>query len=339
MKGPQLTLFCELPASELDDVFSDQAILDDLKALDATVSLGIVDLSVERAEAVRLLNAAEIPVVAWQLLPRDQGYWYTIDNAPAVIARYAEFQEWSEAYHLTWAGIGVDVETDIREMTTAYHNPWSVLPRRLARVFDMERLHRARRLYQNLIADVRAEGYHVESYNMGLLADDRRAETTLLQRFFGLVDLEVDRDYLMLYTSFEQDAAGGIIWGYAPDADAIAVGSTGGGVTLEGVPDAPALSWNELRRDLLLAYQWTDHLGIFSLEGCVRRGYLSRLRDLDWTVPISPPLEQARRVARRRRWLRTQLWLAAHPGVVLVGALGIWWLLRTLTESEEDVDA
>lgn len=339
MKGPQLTFFCELPAAALTALFDDQEVIDDLKALNATVGLGLVDLSVERAEVVRALNVAGIPVVAWQLLPRGQGYWYTIDNAPAAIARYAEFQDWTETYHLTWEAVGIDVETDIREMTTAYHRPWAVLPRRLVRLFDVERLRRARRLYQNLIADMRAEGYRVESYNMDVLADDRRAGTTLLQRFFGLVDLEVDRDYLMLYTSFERALDGGLIWSYAPDADAIAVGSTGGGVTLEDVPEAPALTWDELRRDLLLAYQWTDHIGIFSLEGCVRRGHLSRLRDFDWTVSIAPPLEDARNVSRRRRWLRTQLWLGSHPGVVLAGVLGAWWLLRTLTESQEDAQA
>ena len=55
----------------------------------------LVDLSPERAEVVRRLNAAGVPVIAWQLLPEEQGYWYNMSNAPSAAARYSAFRAWT----------------------------------------------------------------------------------------------------------------------------------------------------------------------------------------------------------------------------------------------------
>jgi hypothetical protein len=45
----------------------------------------------------------------------------------------------------------------------------------------------------------------------------------------------------------------GLIWAYGPQAQAIAVGTTGGGPDIPGSPQMPVLSWEELTRDLRLA--------------------------------------------------------------------------------------
>ncbi len=60
--------------------------------LKASVSLGIIDFSQERASVVSRLNQADIPVEAWLLLPKDQGYWFNLDNASQTITRYAGFK-------------------------------------------------------------------------------------------------------------------------------------------------------------------------------------------------------------------------------------------------------
>jgi hypothetical protein len=52
--------------------------------------MGTVDLTDVRAKIVQKLNSNRIPVVAWLLLPKDQGYWMNMDNYLNVIQRYNE---------------------------------------------------------------------------------------------------------------------------------------------------------------------------------------------------------------------------------------------------------
>ncbi|MBC7233593.1 MAG: hypothetical protein H5T68_10195 [Chloroflexi bacterium] len=327
MAQPQLTFFCELEADRLQRLFADEAVVKGLRAVQGSVSLGILDLSPERAAVVRLLNQHHIPVIAWQLLPKEQGYWFNVDNAPQAAARYQAFKEWTAEHGLRWDGVGLDIEPDIREMRQLTVDRWSLLPVLLQRGLDTERLRRAQMQYQILVAQIRADGYRVDSYQMPLIVDERRAGSTLLQRLAGLVDIAVDREVLMLYSSLMPYGAA-LLWSYAPDAQSVGVGVTGGGVEIEGVTPSPPLDWDEFSRDLLLAHCWTDDIHIFSLEGCVQQGFLSRLPDFDWEAPIVPPVESAAQVQRLRQALRAALWASAHPWLVTMGLLSILWMLR-----------
>jgi len=68
----------------------------------------------------------------------------------------------------------------------------------------------------------------------------------LLQRLAGLVDVTTDREVWMLYSSFMRSLGPAMIWSYGPQAQAIAVGSTGGGPDVPGQPQVPSLGWGEL---------------------------------------------------------------------------------------------
>src|SRR3712207_4042140 len=94
----RLTFFCELEAAPLREIFADPAVMEHLVEMRASVSLGLLDLSAERADGVRRLHAAGIPVIAWQLLPAEQGYWFNLDNAPQAAARYEAFREWTSTH-------------------------------------------------------------------------------------------------------------------------------------------------------------------------------------------------------------------------------------------------
>ncbi|MDA8217865.1 MAG: hypothetical protein M0Z94_09650 [Dehalococcoidales bacterium] len=101
--------------------------------------------------------------------------------------------------------------------------------------------------------------------------------------------------------------------------------SLGGGVAL-----TPQLTWEELARDLRLAHRWTDQIYIYSLEGCMQQGYLSRLRAFDWSEPASLPGLPARAVNLLRAGLRAGLWTTGHPAVLLAApaTMAAWWLKR-----------
>jgi hypothetical protein len=317
---PRLTFFCELDAAALQALFADPVLLDDLRALGASVSLGILDFSAERASVVRRLNAAGVPVVGWQLLPQAEGYWFHLGNAPQAAARYGGFLAWTREHGLRWDGVGLDIEPDLQDLRRLFDGRAPELLRALPGRLGGARLRQAREAYAALVARIRADGYRVDSYQLPFLMDEREAGSTLVQRLTGVLDLPVDREVLMLYTSFVRPHGPGLLWSYAQRARAIAVGSTGGGVELpEGIDSTP-LNWEELSRDLRLAARWTRDLSVFSLEGCVRQGFLARLRSLDWGAPAEPPEEEGRRVDTLRRAASRLLKASQHP-LALPGAL------------------
>jgi hypothetical protein len=312
MSPQRLSFFCELGAGPLRALFEDPAVTEHLVALSATVSLGLLDFSPERAAVVRRLFQAGIPVVAWQLLPAEQGYWFNQDNAPQAAARYSAFREWTAEHGLRWDGVGLDIEPDIHEFQRLISGGWRRLPALLPRLKRGEQLSQAQAAYGALVERIRADGYRVDTYQLPFIVDERRAGSTLLQRLVGVVDLPADREVLMLYSSFLRPHGAGALRSYGAQARSIAVGSTGGGVELPGLIEVPPLGWDELSRDLRLARKLSSDLHIFSLEGCVRQGFLPRLRTFDWEGPVEPPRAAARRVSLVR-------WAAS--GVLRISAL------------------
>jgi len=328
MKIPELIFACELASAELQALFSDQSVIDELLALQAGVSLGLLDLSSERAAVVQQLNAADIPITAWLLLPKEDGYWFNIDNAPQAAARYAAFNAWTDEHDLQWAGVGVDIEPDFNELRQLMRGEGGQLaPTILRRIWDSDRVLDGRLAYGALVREMRADGYQVTSYQLPFIVDERKVDATLLQRALGIVDVPADRETLMLYTSFVRPFGPGLLNSYGPDADVIGVGSTGGGVEIDG-PEA--LSWEEFARDLRMAYRWGDDIFIFSLEGCVEQGFLSRLRDFDWEQALTMPTEQIEQVNRGRAALRGALWASSHPFMIMAGLVSLMLVFLTL---------
>ncbi|MBN1147438.1 MAG: hypothetical protein JXA78_09290 [Anaerolineales bacterium] len=315
---PRLTFFCELELKPLQDLFNEQ-IIADLVAMQASLSLGILDLSPARAGVVRRLNQAGVPVIAWLLLPKEQGYWFNLDNAPQAIARYADFKAWTEENGLCWAGVGLDIEPDIRDMARFGERKWLMLPSLLRKLLERNRLKGGRAAYRALVSRIHADGYPVDAYQFPVIADERQAGSTLLQRLAGLVDLPSDREVWMLYTSLLRPHGAGFLASYAPQAQSVGLGVTGGGVDV-GVADRKPLTWQELARDLRLAWCWCDDIHVFSLEGCVEQGFMEELSSFAWDYPVLMPEEGLARVESFRKALRSGLWLSAHTTAILAAA-------------------
>jgi hypothetical protein len=313
---PHLSFACELASDDLTKLFADGSVLEQLVGLTASVTLGLVDLSAERAAIVRRLNAARVPVFAWLLLPVDQGYWFNANNAPLAASRYDAFRAWTAEYGLVWEGIGIDVEPDLREIQRAVARRWALVPTILRRLLDDRARRQAGAQYAALVARARADGYHVDSYEFPFVEDERAVGARVVRRVLGLVDVGPDRIIPMLYTSFMGSRGVGFLWSYGRGKKAIAIGSTGGGLALEGIGDRP-LTWDEFTRDLRLASRLADDIGIFSLEGCVQQGFLARLSDFAWDSPVDVPLADAATVDRWRTLARAILWLTARPYLLL----------------------
>lgn len=304
---PRLTFFCELDPHPLLELFDRPGLLELLKAMSAGVSLGLMDASRERAEVVLRLNQAGIPVTAWLLLPKEQGYWFNLDNADQAAGRYSQFRAWSEQYGLHWAAVGLDVEMDIRAMQALAKDRLRAAGPLIKTLAVKERFQRGSAIFRELVRQIRADGFPVESYQFEFIADERQTGAQLLQRLAGIVDLPVDREVFMLYSSFVPSLGAGLLAEYGPESGGIGLGSTGGGVTMEGMPPLSVLRWEELERDLLLAAGMRKPVYLFSLEGCVQQGFLERLADFDWQRAAEVPAGQHRRVKRYRRLLRGAL--------------------------------
>jgi hypothetical protein len=319
-QSPDITFACELDPQPLQNLFANPEVISFLQATRATVSLGILDLSQERAEVVRRLNEAGVPVTAWLLLPKDQGYWFNLDNYPQAAARYEQFIPWSRENNLSWARIGLDIEPDFRAMQTIKKNRLAGIRQLTRTTFQRRRLSRAMRAYQKLVRQIHADGFIVETYQIPLIVDERKARSSVIQRLAGLVDLpEADREVLMLYSSFMRPWGQGILWSYGSQAQAIGVGITGGGVDVEGMLDTRPLNWTELQTDLLLSHQHSQHIFIFSLEGCVQQNFLPLLRDFNWNQPVQIPYSSAQHAENYRTLVQRVLFLTTRPAWMLFG--------------------
>jgi len=340
MSHPKLTFFCELPGDELTRLFDGRFVIDDLKDLDANLSLGILDLSEERAKVVQRLNNAGVPVIAWLLLPEADGYWFNVENYEQAAALYVTFKAWTEQYNLQWAGIGLDIEPDINEIRSLSRkedvNP--ILARTFHRYTHRKQVYKAQRAYQALIDLIHADGYQVESYQLPFIIEERKAKATVIQRALGLVDIDVDREVLILYSSFLRPDGAAFLWSYAPDADSIGVGSTGGGVDIEGVIDVDPLSWEEFSRDLRLCARQEKPIHVFSLEGCVKQGFLSKLNTFKWDEPLEVP-GTVTGIRAARMGLAAGLWIFERPWVILLALaslIGLGFLFKQSSRKSQE---
>ena len=321
---PQLNFACQMETPALQALFADPQVIRDLRQLNAGVTLSLIDLSPGRAQVVRQLNSAGIPVTAWLALPGEQGYYLNASNAAQAEARFTEFQKWTADWGLRWAGVGLDIEPNLQEFTSIGRAGSGALKR----LFDPETVMRSQMAYTALIARIEGTGYRVETYQFPFIADERAVGSTILERLFGIVDVRGDSEVLMLYTSFNRSADSALIWQYGPSAQRIVVGITAG----EPQPGARMgpLTWEELSRDVIAASHFSPVVGIYNLEGCVRRGLLERLKTLDWNQTVVISADQNREVIRFRARVQAALWtLSRLPYFALAILLAdAWFLLR-----------
>ncbi len=287
MKPQRLSFFNEQDPEALTSLTARAEVTAALRTLNAGVTMGLRDLSGARADAVKRLADEGVRVGAWLLLPREHGYFATHDNGAAVTERVDAFLSWVTTHGLKFESLGFDFEPDIRELDSLFATPVRALSRWARRSADRARREAALTHYRALLSRLSAEGWAVESYQFPLLLEDRAAGSHFFQRFSSSLDVPVQREVVMAYSSLLGPLGAGLLASWSPHARAIAVGSTGG-----GVDPLPKLSWPEFERDLRVAAQACRDVSVFSLEGCVERDWLPRLVDFDWAAPVSLSLTQ-----------------------------------------------
>jgi hypothetical protein len=323
---PHLIFGCDRQTRDLDGLFT-PALVADLKALGAGVALSTEDLSPARAAVVRRLLDAGIPMTAWIVLPKEQGYYVNAGNAPQTAARFAEFDRWTRENGLHWEAVGLDIEPTLQEYSTLTGRGLASLA--IRRAFDWERVRQAQHEYQALVHRMRERGYRVQTHQLSFIADERKAGSTLLQRIFGIVDVRGDEEVLMLYTSLSEPLGAALIWAYGSEAQIVAVGSTN--LSGDAALDAryPPLTWEKFSRDLRVARHFSHVVGIYSLEGCVRYGFMPRLVSMDWNEPVMIPAASVKQATGFRTIVRIALWVGSRLLYFVAAFLLVFaWLVR-----------
>jgi len=317
---PQLFFFCESGGAELLRLLDRAEVLHLLATHNYGVALALPALDDAHATATRLLNAHGVPVVAWLTLPADEGLAFNLQNYPRAAAAYQAFHAWARANNVHFAAVGFDMEPPLSDTLFVGWSGAREIARRIWLARDNALFPAARAAYLELMAAARRDGYEVHAYQIPLIADDRRIGTTLLQRALDIVDLPADIEVLMCLSETAPAWSGSaLIAVYGPSADALAVGSSSS--------DDAIMSWDDLRRDLLLAAACTDIVYVATLEQCVAAGYLERIAGLDWneTVRVAPAPYLVMQAARTV--ILTGLFIARYGKTVLAW---MGWLLALI---------
>lgn len=297
-----LTFFSELGGDALLRLTEDARVVTALQRAGAALALAMVDFSDARRRAAQRLQDADVRLTAWLVLERSQGYWLNADNLPDARRRYHALRDWLRASGVAIEAVGLDIEPPIEDATALLHRGSPALWALLRRRRSLATHERARQGYAELVREIRADGFAVETYQLPLLLDERATGSSVLQRTLGLVDVAADREVLMLYRSLLPAPLGDwLVAAYGPEAEAIAVGITGGGVPFVLETLGPRLLRGpRLVQELRRARRYTDRLYVFSLEGCVQQGELEALCATAVEPAAPEPLaEFAGRLSRR----------------------------------------
>jgi hypothetical protein len=307
---PQLIFACCDQGKEaISALFADPRVFADLKELHAGLAIPMNELSPERAQLIHQLNEDGLPAIAWIVLPGEQGYYVNAYNPRETAGWFAEFEKWSGKNDLRWNAVGLDIEPDFKEFQWP---KWRLALTLLQRGFEGGRVRAARQAYAALIHQIQAHGYRVQTYQLIFIADERKAHSTLLERLFGLVDVRGNEEVLMTYSNFNHKVGAAMVWSYGQDTQAVAVGSTlsSGNAALDA--KYGPLNWEEFSRDVVVASHFSRQVGVYSLEGCVRQGFLPRLKTLDWNQGVEIPSAALARMHRFRVLIQGVLWTASH---------------------------
>jgi hypothetical protein len=330
---------CDKGVEEMQSLFADRNVIPSLNELHAEVAVAILDFAPERAAVVRRLNQAGIRVIAWIMLPKEEGYYLNADNSPAAMTRIDAFEKWTAENGLKWAAVGLDIEPNFAELAALKTHRWHLIITLIRRSLDGKRIERARTEYSRLIAELQSRGYAVQTYQMPYLPAEHSVHSTLLDRLFGTVDVHGNEEYLMLYTNVARPIGAAMIWSLGRGAQGIAVGSTDG-ETPPGVGSGP-LDWGEFSRDLIVASHYSRQLGVYDLEGCVRQGFLPRLKTMDWNKSVVIPAESVSRSERLGLILRTVLWTSSHISYLISATLALcaWFAWRRRVRKKKRIMA
>lgn len=305
----RLLFFSELEGPALLELLQKPQVLETLSQQRMGIAIALYDFHPDRIAAIRLLNAHNIYLVAWLALTPSEGFWYNLQNYPQAVEHFRAFQVWAEEHQLHFDAIGLDIEPPLDMLTSDEHRSIFKLLSIIWNARENVLYPAAYAAYSDLVTEAHQANYEVHAYQLPILADDRRAGTSFLQRALDVVEIPADLEIFSCYSSapierFSNDLGGALIASYSDDADGVVVGTLQSSLDQASNQEAlPSLAWPALKRDLLLAARNLDTIYISSLEGVVERDWLGRIAAIDWNEPARPLVRQRSLIALIRALL------------------------------------
>jgi hypothetical protein len=324
---PVISFFNEMRTPELLRLFSDSTLVPTLKRMGAEIRMGIMDTTDGRAELLRRLNREGIPVAAWLILPEEKGYWFHAGNGDDAIACYQQVRNWARRQGIVFKAYGLDMELDMNDVNSIKRGDNGFFWRVFKRLYSKDEVETGRRKYAELVDMIHKDGYAVETYYAAFIRDETAIGRTAIQQATKFLDIRTEKDIPMLYSSFLSNGDGlMVVYGSEAGAKAVGIGSVGGGIDTT----LPILNYKELIRDMTIASSFAEELHIFSLEGCVQKGYLTKLADHSFADTLKPSVAQTESVRAMRRFVQRTSTVLSYPTGILVTVLLVLGLLGWL---------
>jgi hypothetical protein len=232
----------------------------------------------DATELVRKANSLGVPVIAWVVVPYEQGYWAYQGNAPAMLDAVKAWTEWKKAKHLVFESVAIDQEFSWQNLQSFIAGVTSKDPNKLTfwmrTNIDPAAQCKAFHEYQDLISGAHVHGIRVDAAEAPMVTDDLEDGTMALQNALQITGSSpgYDEAYLMAYRSASAQAGFDPGSAYAASYFSAVKKYFGGvGEVSIGIPgqkpyDALGPLVNDVR---MLAGLGGKHIPIYSLEEMV----------------------------------------------------------------------
>jgi hypothetical protein len=334
-----VSFFTELTGSELDKVASDTSIIKNLKQLNASLRVALIDMSPERVSALLKLQNAQIPIHAWLMLTKEDGYWANNENYKAFQKRYSVFADWSAKEGIKWKSVGLTMlpqRSDgnfLIESQKSLNGKWDFSKIMIARLLDWDgEFDEAKAAYEDIVRTIKSDGYAVEIYQLPMQMDEALAETTAFQKMAGIINLKGDEQFTIIHRRLTGDYPKilAFIDAYGKSSDGVVLGHTSSQRPLNFRENDVVLNWQELSRCLLYAQKERITIHISTLEGCIEQGILPKMRDLVITKSNVEIAEEKKVVDAGRTHTVWLFQVLSYPYLLLIAALIFGVLIITL---------
>ncbi|GAA4820226.1 hypothetical protein GCM10023331_00740 [Algivirga pacifica] len=307
--------------------------LEELKRLNASVKISIQDLSVDKAEAVKVLQQNNIPVTAWILFPSSMQYWINADNLYSeqetshIIQRYRDFQRWTSKHNLKWERIAFSItpyDSDRKVASSSTLNQTKVIWKRLLKNNAQEK---ANQLMAPIYQLIKQDGYAIDAFASPyeLLAQDVASEGWHnLNHTFTVENARSIPLFFNHFTNNEQRTVALHVV-YAQDHPAIAIGSLNNSKPLSEYKNRSPLSLASIHQHFHYAREMNKEVWIYGLKGAVQKNLLSRIDPFESAHHQRLDQDLAKRVNREGSNAKLIFQMMHYPKLIL--ALLVIYLL------------
>jgi hypothetical protein len=321
---PGYIFFTELPSIDLDALVQNDKVLELLQRYKAGICMGLVDLNDERANIVRELNQANIPVIAGILVSEDAGYWANVSNARVTAEKYGQVRLWAIDHGLVFDAVGIHCLPHINLFRSWVKKDIGSMFRSLSGFFKPWQFNKAKSIYQDLAAQIKADGYRLESFVPSFVYDERIVKSRLLKTLLGIVDIPSDREILILQANTIQAHNLGLIWSYGRETSSFGIRSTDS-VTWSAETDPEPIKWSDFKKSVHHAWYWSNTIYIYSLEGCIQQDIFDKIFSIKLDDLILEPKQLIERIDRSRISLQALLWGVTYlPLLIFMGIVAIF---------------